>query len=70
MTLWIVLVGAAALAIGGTYMFLKPPVACQKCGTHLPKSGMPGSASHASSGRQICSNCGATVDATGRVIEE
>lgn len=68
--LWVVLVGAAALAIAGTYMTLRPAPSCKKCGAELPKPGMPGTASHAASGRMICANCGATVDASGRVIDE
>ena len=70
MTLYAILAGAIALAIGGTYMILRPPATCQNCGAELPKAGLPGSASHASSGRMICPSCGKTVDATGRVISD
>ena len=51
-------------------MTLRPAPSCKKCGAELPKPGMPGTASHAASGRMICANCGATVDASGRVIDE
>lgn len=68
--LYAILAGAAALAIGGTYMILKPPAVCENCGTQLPKAGLPGSASHAASGRMICPGCGSTVDSEGRVISD
>jgi len=70
MGLYAILALAVALAMAGTYMILRPPAMCENCGTQLPKSGLPGTASHATSGRMICPGCGKTVDATGRVISD
>lgn len=70
MGLYAILAGAVALAIAGTVLVLRPPPTCQNCGAELPKPGIPGSASHAASGRMVCHNCGKTVDATGRVISD
>ena len=70
MGLYAILAVALGLAIAGTVMFLRPPATCQNCGAELPKPGLPGSASHAASGRMVCSNCGKTVDAAGRVISD
>lgn len=70
MGLYAILAGAIALAIGGTYMILRPGATCENCGSSLPKAGLPGSASHATSGRMICPGCGKTVDSSGRVISD
>lgn len=70
MGLYAILVTATALAMAGTYMFLRPPATCDNCGAELPKPGAPGTASYAASGRMICPGCGVTVDATGRVISD
>ena len=70
MALYAIVLGAAALAIAGTYLILRPPARCQNCGAELPKPGLPGTASYAASGRIVCQSCGKTVDSSGRVISD